>query len=125
MRGWRNWQTRKIQVLMEAIPCGFKSRSSHQQNTMHAHCVLFCLAKSFGKAKRLLLSPQLSNCHCKQAILRLRSAPIKTGTQVLVFLCEIYIRDLNRHGAVGVHLYTQLRLSPTDKQPKWLFGASS
>ena len=30
MRGWRNWQTRKIQVLMEAIPCGFKSRSSHQ-----------------------------------------------------------------------------------------------
>ena len=29
MRKWRNWQTRRLQVPVVAIPCGFKSRLPH------------------------------------------------------------------------------------------------
>ena len=32
LRAWRNWQTRKIQVLMAARLCGFKSRRPHQKS---------------------------------------------------------------------------------------------
>ena len=32
MQMWWNWQTRKIQVLMVAIPCRFKSCHLHQKN---------------------------------------------------------------------------------------------
>ena len=29
MRKWRNWQTRRLQMPVVAIPCGFKSRLPH------------------------------------------------------------------------------------------------
>ena len=29
MQEWRNWQTRKLQVLVTARPCGFKSHLLH------------------------------------------------------------------------------------------------
>lgn len=31
MRTWRNWQTRRIQVPVVAILCGFKSHRPHQK----------------------------------------------------------------------------------------------
>ncbi len=33
---WWNWQTRELQVLVGAIPCGFKSRHLHHiTNPLH------------------------------------------------------------------------------------------
>lgn len=36
MRAWRNWQTRKFQVLVREISCEFKSRRPHQLKTCRA-----------------------------------------------------------------------------------------
>ena len=34
MRKWRNWQTRRLQVPVVAIPCGFKSHLLHRRDTI-------------------------------------------------------------------------------------------
>ena len=46
MRKWRNWQTRRLQVPVVAIPCGFKSHLPH---------FLFALIQETGAAIRPLL----------------------------------------------------------------------
>ena len=42
MRTWRNWQTRKIQVLMVARLCRFKSCCPHQKKTIRKGCLFSC-----------------------------------------------------------------------------------
>ena len=42
MRTWRNWQTRKIQVLMVARLCRFKSCCPHQKKTIRTGCLFSC-----------------------------------------------------------------------------------
>lgn len=36
-RGWRNWQTRKIQALMSLGLCGFESHLSHQKTPNYSN----------------------------------------------------------------------------------------
>ncbi len=43
MQVWRNWQTRKIQVLIIARLCGFKSLHLHHFKSKLNHCVQFRL----------------------------------------------------------------------------------
>ena len=55
MRTWRNWQTRKIQVLMVERLCRFKSCCPHQSNGSF-RCFLF--VRSPFPARRLRLPVQ-------------------------------------------------------------------
>ena len=45
MRVWRNWQTRKIQVLMVARLCRFKSCYPHQNKRRDPRGLSFCFAR--------------------------------------------------------------------------------
>ena len=47
MRTWRNWQTRKIQVLMVERLCRFKSCCPHHSNGF-LHPLLFCAQQDFN-----------------------------------------------------------------------------
>ena len=49
MRMWRNWQTRQIQVLVNASSCGFKSRHPHHEPFANAKGSFFIYSPLFYK----------------------------------------------------------------------------
>ncbi len=57
---WRNRQTRQIQVLVVAIPCGFKSLHPHHKSdigfdTMSKQCPLFYLKRMITMLEEMAL----------------------------------------------------------------------
>ena len=50
---WRNWQTRKIQDLVIARLCRFKSCHPHQTEDKGAACALISLRLPAGQARRI------------------------------------------------------------------------
>lgn len=59
MRGWRNRQTRQLEVLVPETVCGFKSHPSHQNKKPHDSAVFYFVLFTFlSSLFTFLLSPK-------------------------------------------------------------------
>ena len=80
MRTWRNWQTRKIQVLMVARLCRFKSCCPHQKKTIRKGCLFSC---GSGLETKLRF---VGKRHCVCLPLHAADAPLGNNIALLMLL---------------------------------------
>lgn len=80
MRTWRNWQTRKIQVLMVARLCRFKSCCPHQKKTIRTGCLFSC---DSGLETKLRF---VGKRHCVCLPLHAADAPLGNNIALLMLL---------------------------------------
>ena len=80
MRTWRNWQTRKIQVLMVARLCRFKSCCPHQKKTIRKGCLFSC---DSGLETKLRF---VGKRHCVCLPLHAADAPLGNNIALLALL---------------------------------------
>lgn len=84
MRTWRNWQTRKIQVLMVARLCRFKSCCPHQKKTIRKGCLFSC---GSGLETKLRF---VGKRHCVCLLLHAADAPLGNNIALLMLLRSFY-----------------------------------
>lgn len=84
MRTWRNWQTRKIQVLMVARLCRFKSCCPHQKKTIRKGCLFSC---GSGLETKLRF---VGKRHCVCLPLHAADAPLGNNIALLMLLRSFY-----------------------------------
>ena len=84
MRTWRNWQTRKIQVLMVARLCRFKSCCPHQKKTIRKGCLFSC---DSGLETKLRF---VGKRHCVCLLLHAADAPLGNNIALLMLLRSFY-----------------------------------
>ena len=84
MRTWRNWQTRKIQVLMVARLCRFKSCCPHQKKTIRKGCLFSC---DSGLETKLCF---VGKRHCVCLPLHAADAPHGNNIALLMLLRSFY-----------------------------------
>ena len=84
MRTWRNWQTRKIQVLMVARLCRFKSCCPHQKKTIRKGCLFSC---DSGLETKLRF---VGKRHCVCLPLHAADAPLGNNIALLMLLRSFY-----------------------------------
>ena len=80
MRVWRNWQTRKIQVLMVARLCRFKSCYPHQKGKGEVHLPLFLFSKGTGLEVGAVVNDSPVDCQSRER----PSRAVRGANQVLL-----------------------------------------
>ena len=96
MRVWRNWQTRKIQVLMVARLCRFKSCHPHQKKT----------PSKFAWGLLLVWMPQGWSPGS------LNTAAFVTYVRLITASCVLSSFSANRHVPLAAHCSTGLSPAP-------------